>query len=132
MKPISIRAIRHDEHRYETAGDWYDAPDGTLAIRVSDLGDPRFTTLLAIHELVEALLCRFRGIPVEAVDAWDQAYADGEPGDDPRAPYHREHRFAELVERLLAHELGVDWAEYEAAGERLWDPPPGGGGKTRQ
>ena len=41
---------------------------------------------------------------------------DEEPGDDPRAPYHREHVYATNVERMLAYEMGVNWDEY---GERL-------------
>lgn len=35
-----------------------------------------------------------------------------EPGDDPHAPYKREHQFAETIERLLANELEVDWNAY--------------------
>jgi hypothetical protein len=38
---------------------------------------------------------------------------DTEPGDDPRAPYHKQHVFAENIERLLAAELGVDWSAYD-------------------
>ena len=38
---------------------------------------------------------------------------DSEPGDDPRAPYHFAHVFAEKIERLLATELGVDWSAYD-------------------
>ena len=44
-----------------------------------------------------------------------------EPGDDPRAPYHREHEFAGCVERLLAHELGIDWNDYEDALDALYE-----------
>ena len=54
----------------------------------------------------------------EAVDAHDWRFQaelegklhpdDAEPGDDPRAPYRREHRFAMLMEMLMAHELGID------------------------
>jgi hypothetical protein len=35
-----------------------------------------------------------------------------EPGDDPRAPYYREHQFASGMERLMAAELGIDWQQY--------------------
>jgi DNA polymerase elongation subunit (family B) len=38
---------------------------------------------------------------------------DSEPGDDPKAPYYRQHQIATAVERLLAVELGVDWGAYD-------------------
>lgn len=56
----------------------------------------------------------------EAVDRFDRAYEakrkpgdDSEPGDDPRAPYHKQHVLAEKIERLLAAELGVDRSVYD-------------------
>ena len=77
--------------------------------------------LVAIHELVEAILVQKRGISNDAITAFDQAYEsartgadDSEPGDDPTAPYHAEHCFATAIERRVAAELGVDWADYEA------------------
>jgi hypothetical protein len=55
-----------------------------------------------------------------AVDRFDQAYEprrkpgdDSEPGDDPKAPYHREHMFASKVERMLANHLNVNWGAYD-------------------
>jgi hypothetical protein len=56
----------------------------------------------------------------EAVDRFDRAYEakrkpgdDREPGDDAKAPYHREHVLATKIERLLAKQLGVDWTKYD-------------------
>ena len=40
---------------------------------------------------------------------WDE---NAEPGDDPRAPYKTEHCLAEIIERLVARELGVDWKQH--------------------
>ena len=40
-------------------------------------------------------------------------------GADPNAPYHSEHVFAEIVERMLALELGVNWERYTAAVREL-------------
>jgi hypothetical protein len=101
---------------------WWD-PDDTLQMRISALPDWRYSMLIAIHELVEALLCKAHGVTAEAVDAWDMGPGKelDEPGNDPRAPYHHEHDFAGCVERLLAHELGVDWAAYEDAVDVLYD-----------
>jgi hypothetical protein len=117
---ITIKTIPHDQQRYETAGDWWFDDAGDLEIRVSEMGDWREEALVAFHELAEVLLCKQRGITAEQVDAFDKAYAgDGEPGDDPAAPYRKEHFFATSIERLLAAELGIAWAEYDAAVEAL-------------
>ena len=75
----------------------------------------RYEALLLIHELTEMFLCMDRGMSFKAIDRFDMTFkATGEPGDDPKAPYHREHRFATRIERLLARELRVNWAKYEA------------------
>jgi hypothetical protein len=67
-----------------------------------------------MHELTEMFLCIDRGVSFKAIDQFDvQFEGTGEPGDDLKAPYHREHRFATRVERLLAKELRVNWATYE-------------------
>ena len=36
-----------------------------------------------------------------------------EPGDDPNAPYYKEHQFATMMEKALCHELGVNWDKYD-------------------
>ncbi|HEX5232935.1 MAG TPA: hypothetical protein VFW56_11920 [Bradyrhizobium sp.] len=101
--------MRPPYDKIEGGGDWL-LDGATLVIRGSgdNLDDPE-TLLVAIHELIEATLCRARGVTQQAVDAFDAAYeGDGEPGDDPASPYRREHRFAMIVEMMLAHELGLD------------------------
>jgi len=92
-------------------------------MRVSTLPEWRYSMLIAVHELIEALLCRAHGVTTEAVDAWDMGPGKemDEPGDDPRAPYHREHDFALCVERLLAHEIGVDWNAYGDSVDALYE-----------
>jgi len=51
---------------------------------------------------------------VSTEDLFDiQFEGDGEPGDDPKAPYHRKHQWASRLERMFAAELGVDWGKYE-------------------
>lgn len=122
---IVIETIPHGEQRYETAGDWFLDPDGTVRIRVSDLGRESFNNLLIVHELVEWMLCRARGIDAATVDAFDLAYIkqgrQGEPGDDFMAPYWHEHQFAEGFERLLGAELSVNWDEYDRCVEALFE-----------
>jgi hypothetical protein len=92
-----------------------------LEIHVSDTGDWRANQAIAVHELTEALLCLHRGISVEAVDAWDTGLgaALDEPGDDPRAPYYREHQAATVIEYQVLKELGMPAEEYERVLERL-------------
>ena len=116
---INIETITHEKQLYSTVGDWW--WDGkTLEIRVSELSDWRFEALVAVHELIEVLLCKHRKIAQESVDRFDRQYEtrrqendDSEPGDAPDSPYKREHCCATGVERLLAAELEVSWKEYE-------------------
>ena len=100
--------IRETEKpRYDTCGDWFFEGE-TLIIETTLRLQSREGMLVAIHELVEWMLCKDRGITQEAVDAFDMAFkGEGEPGDDPKAPYRLEHRQAMLVEHLLANFLGL-------------------------
>lgn len=120
---IEIETIPHDKQRYPTAGDYWDDPiEGTKHILVSAMGDWRLELLVAIHELVESALCDQRGIPEHEVAAFDMANLDAdEPGELPNAPYHREHMFAETIERLVAEQLGVSWIQYGQAVSKLND-----------
>jgi hypothetical protein len=138
---IVIETIDHKDQRYDTVGDWQTdtpftfcmQPAGNIAgvhcdllIRVSRMKDWRSEALVAIHELVEALLCKHAGITAEQVDAWDmhsgdycfgkpvkEGYPD-EPGDSSRAPYHLQHLAAMIVEYILASHLSLDWGEHLA------------------
>ena len=119
---ITIETIPHGDQRYPTVGDYFHDDDvaQTVHFRVSDLGDWRKEAAVAVHELVEFLLCLNDDVTVAEIDAFDMAYTgDGEPGDDPAAPYHRQHCFATAVERMLIAALGVPWASYEQAVEAL-------------
>lgn len=122
---ITIETIPHSDQAYETVGDWR-VERGVLKIRVSLLSDWRREVLVAIHELVEFVLCKDARITPEQVDAFDIAFEKkrrkgnvDEPGDDPQAPYVRQHCIATGIERILAAELGVNWQEYEKELESL-------------
>lgn len=118
---IIIETIPHGQQRYNTCGDWLVDGDN-LTIRVSQLKDWRASMLIGVHELVEALLCKARNIDPGEVDAFDCAFGapvDSEPGDDPAAPYHREHCTATGIERIMAAELKVAWQPYEAELDQL-------------
>ena len=113
LKGIEVRIIPQSAQRYQTTGDWFLDLIGNLHIRVTESADPHETFLTTLHEIVEAYLCFSRGISDRDVDDFDfhhadQAFRDGrEPGDMEGAPYRREHRFACLIEHLVAHELGL-------------------------
>lgn len=112
---IKIEFIPSAEQRYDTWGDWFYDEAGNLVIKVSndipELPTPEHQFLVALHELVEVKLCEKRGITQKQVDDFDMSPAalecEGEPGDLPDAPYRKEHRFAMIVEHLMAHELGL-------------------------
>jgi hypothetical protein len=113
---IIIETIPHELQRYTTVGDWLYDPDGTLHIKVSKLSDPKLERLIAVHELIEVLCCEQDGVTQEQVDGFDKAFGnetDSEPGDDPKAPYRKQHCLATGIERILASIWGVDWKTYE-------------------
>jgi len=122
---ITIRVIDHKDQRYETCGDWQFTDYGLL-ITVSKMGDFRKEMCVAVHELCEVLMCMHKGISQHDVDKFDMAYEenrregdDSEPGDSPLAPYNRQHIVATVIERILAHELDIDWVEYEETINKL-------------
>jgi hypothetical protein len=118
-----IQVVPHGNQRYETIGDWI--PGEPVQICVSRMKDERHVFLVAIHELIEYELCRMRGIGDAEVVSFDSMFelersvglhsAASEPGDDPRAPYRKEHAFATMIERLVAQKLGVRWSDYQGA-----------------
>lgn len=119
---VVILTQSHNLQRYNTVGDWYtNKTTGTVQICVSTLGSWRYELLVAVHELVEAFLCMHDEIAEESVDKFDKLHVqtDSEPGDDPNAPYQKQHCIATGVERILAACLGVKWAYYEDALEKL-------------
>lgn len=112
---IAIYTVPSAEMRYDTLGDWLAGPDGELIIQISDAVPENERFLIALHELVEAELCRKNGITPDMVDQFDFAYkGDGEPGDDPDAPYREQHRQAMIVEHLVANFMGLtDYGKIE-------------------
>jgi hypothetical protein len=93
-----------------------------LIIEVANTGNDYYNFLVALHEQVELMLVIDRGISIEAIDKFDKKFErerafgmrrkDEEPGFDPKSPYCKEHRFASIIEELMAKELGVDWNKY--------------------
>ena len=94
--------------RNEGIGDWWEPNNGAYQIMALDLGDDDSTAAVGIHEFIEQRLCEKHGIPEAVVNAWDAAHEGDEPGDDPEAPYHKEHMLATMVEDVVRKALGVD------------------------
>lgn len=122
---ISVQVIPHEAQAYETVGN-YSTVDGCLTVQVSNMGNRDFEFLVVIHELVEAYLCRRRGITDEAITEFDIAFEAArkpgnlsEPGDSRDACYNNEHCVATAVERLVCSALGLSWQDYEEAVQRL-------------
>jgi len=117
---IKIRFVNHQEQRYDTAGDYY-LEGKTLHMRISKCEDEKsgkrnrlMEFLILIHEMVEVLLVIARDISIDKIDEFDMSFkGEGEPGDDPVAPYYKEHQFATLVDKQMAVELGLSRKEFE-------------------
>ena len=116
---IIIKVIPETEMRPEVNGaDWFFDEAGDLQVRVSPMSDWRYETLLGLHEAIEAVLCKHNGVTQAQVDAFDLEYDkthtfDVNAGDDPAAPYRREHCFATAAERMICAELDVCWETYD-------------------
>lgn len=130
---MNIAAIVTEDVRNHQAGDWRFDERGNLTVSSVPLGDWRMELLIQVHELVEASLCKHRGITDEMVTCFDAFFEEerargmhteqDENGDDPRSCYCKEHFCATNIERQLAAELGVQWKEYERAILDYFYPP---------
>ncbi len=102
--------------RYDTWGDWQWLPGGTLHVTVADPCPPNSAWLVGTHEMIEAWLCRAVGITEQQVDDFDMNYTgDGDAGDDPASPYHKQHCIAAGIERMLCAALDIPWAVHDGA-----------------
>ena len=99
--------------------------EGNYFIDVSEMNNPDYEFLVAIHEMIEQYLIEKRGIKNDDITNFDIEFdrkkSEGlvpdheEPGDDPESPYVLEHCFATAVERMMCAELGVNWKDYNDA-----------------
>jgi hypothetical protein len=101
-------------------GDYFVDKKGNKIIRVYQKDNSEkwslWAFLCAMHELTEYELCDRVWIKEEDVDAFDKWFEsqnlEGEPGDHEDAPYRKQHRSAEMVERYICEQLNLDWHEY--------------------
>jgi len=75
---ILAEVIPHSQQRYPTTGDWLLDEDregpALLRVLVSKMPDERFCTLVAIHEIIEAVLCYVAKIDEKEVSRFDMLY----------------------------------------------------------
>ena len=111
---VRIFVISHDQQRYNTVGDWYFEGED-LVIRVSKMENWRSEMLVALHKLVEVLLCKNDGVSQESADKFDTSHIESdEPGDEIDAPYRDQHCFAMAVERMVCAAMKMPWKEHDA------------------
>lgn len=121
-KVIVFETIDHGKHRMDTIGDWIFDRDGNIIIRCSKLKRRQYELLVFVHEFIEALLCQEDGVSQAEVDRFDLLYSgNGEPGAEKDAPYRKEHKIAEQVERILARHLGINWKKYNQNLDYVFD-----------
>jgi hypothetical protein len=124
---ISCKSVPNEEIKLRkgfTGADWWFDSDNNLEVRVAlELSDWKERMCLAVHEIAEALMCKYMGVTYEMVDNFDSFYGDENEidlnaGDDMRCPYRLPHMFATAIERILAGFMMVDWVGYD---KRLGD-----------
>lgn len=106
MKKIVIKEVPKSKIRNKGVGDYRDR-GSHLEILVARTKDNNFRKGVAIHELAEVLLVKKRGISLRKIDEFDRRHKDvkGEPGELPNAPYKKEHKVANEIEKILVKEL---------------------------
>jgi len=122
LKKIIIETIPHSQQRAENVGDYFQDPEGTWHIKVSDMGDWRMNFLIYLHELIELGITQAWCISEPDIQKFDEMWFaeqakglhpdDAEPGFDPRSPYYQAHEYSTLIENLTARELCINWQEY--------------------
>ena len=118
---LQVYKVPLSEQQYTTLGDYCKTKYG-VRFKITDIGNQDFENLIFLHEYNEYLLTQKRGITIKQITdfdlQWEVLYykhlnTTQEPGDDPKAPYHKEHEFAKLIEREICEQLGYSWEEYD-------------------
>ena len=123
IKDIVLKSVPNEDIKLRkgfTGADWW-FEDETLHVRVALELEWRERMALAVHEISEAILCKYLGITHEQVDEFDLTQQENElhglnAGDEPNAPYRLPHTFATAIERIMTGVMDVDWSSYD---ERL-------------
>lgn len=119
-----IEIVSLKKQRYETLGDYFYDKSGIRHFKITDTGNDLYNDLILIHEMIEEVLTRAKGIKEEIILRHDLEFEkllldgkvspDDEPGEHKNSPYRKEHAIAEIVERMMINHLGLIWKEYDA------------------
>lgn len=116
---IMVGVIPHKNQAYDTCGDYYSlnflGNEGTYdnyVISKLKLGWKAELAVL-VHEIVEFQLCKEAGIKEQDITKFDIESGLDDPGNSKLAPYHKQHKIAERIERQIIKGLGLNWKEYE-------------------
>ena len=125
MIKILVEVIDHCNQRYPTVGDWWFEVDRNfnevIHICVSKIihkgiHQEYMEFAVALHELVEAILCRYNGVSEYEVTKFDEEHPEAdEPGALIDAPYFKEHAVATQIEKMLVEQFSFSWEEYDEA-----------------
>lgn len=120
---IEIEIKPKELMRYNTVGDYFYLPDGTLKFEIADTGYEFYNKTVLIHEMIEEALTKKRGITEHQITDFDLYYEkrreqglvkeDSEPGFDANSPYLIEHSFATGVEMGMIGLCGISWIDYD-------------------
>jgi hypothetical protein len=136
MLRINIRTKPIWKMRYQDVGDyyWITSPvkeENTLKIVVTEMENPDYEFLVALHELIESYLVLRKGITIEEIDEYDKRFEqeqkegkrpkNAEAGEQKDCPYRKEHIFAKKIEKMVAKYLKVNFKEYEKFIDYLFD-----------
>ena len=108
---IFYETIPHKSQRYDTLGDYYKDFLGIWNF-TSSKTNAEYEFAIFIHELIEWFLTQKRGISEESITKFDIESGLNDPGRSKKSPYHREHMFADGIERMIIKELGIKWSKY--------------------
>ena len=123
MLDIRIKTVPERLIRNEQSGDWEYDDKQILSTVLENTYSPESELAIAIHELIEAWLCRRDKVTNKAVLLHDEIYERArkmglhpettEPGDAEDSPYRLQHQAATHVERAVIAALGVRWEDHE-------------------
>ena len=123
-RKISIDIVKSALVRYPTLGDYYSI-NGEDVYTITAMPQDGMTLAIAVHELVEFMLCQRDGVREKSITDFDISFetgrCHGEPGDDPAAPYRKQHQAATSVERAVIAAFGLSWEDYEKECEKIFE-----------
>lgn len=119
---IFIKTIEHYEQEYPTVGNYWIDENGDMQIRVSNMNNETYEAMISIHEFIEFVLLRNRGVGADEITKFDLLFEqriknglvskNAQPGFAQDSPYLKEHTLAESVEMQMCALAGINWDKY--------------------